>query len=103
MIGRDASREASIGRVGYDRIDTRSAFYERDVAYPAMQTPLTSRAPGWTTLKASNKTSEHNILNLLETPIVMQQHPAPVLPPDLGRRISNRSVVRRGSQSLART
>ena len=102
MIGRDALREAHV--VTLDPIGRFGAgtAYELEVRAPIRLAPKEA-APRWSTLHASNKESEHNILNQLFTPIVIQQYPGQTLPPDFRRRVSHRSVLRGGNQSLART
>jgi len=59
-------------------------------------------APGWKTLFASNKKSEHNIHNVLPR-IVVYQSPPMTQSTDFRRRISFRPTLRPGNSSLGRT
>lgn len=101
MIGRSPVQD--LKWPAYDAQDKFGAGlqYRLDVARPYDLTPAT-QPPGWTTLNASNKPSEHNILNGARM-IPVAQLAGQTAAPNLRTLISYRVNLRPGNQSLGGT
>lgn len=101
MIGRSRAQDQPVP--AYDPIGRfgAAALYQPAVARPYRTAPW-NRVPGWVTLAASNKPSEHNIGNQLRV-IQVAQLAGQTQPANLRTLYSNRILLRPGNQSLGST
>lgn len=100
-------------KIGYDAQTKYGAgvLYDDGVAFPYVHTPEAGTAqplresprwPGWATLRASNKDSEHFTGNI-PVRIVVAQLAGQTQPNNLKNLMSRRLLLRPGNQSLGGT
>lgn len=116
MLGRNMDRDLAGGaprKIGYDPQTKFGAgvLYDDGVGFAYTHTPdagvaqplrADPRWPGWATLRASNKDSEHNIGNI-PVRIVVAQLGKQTQPSNLRNLLSKQLLLSPGSQSLGGT